>query len=594
MMTINFEEERVMKVSDAGLRRSDILRNGKASSEPRLDAGAVCSWQRKIGYFSLFAGVTAILGSQTQDISAAETEKAVPPRIQAKAAELLKKINGGTCSAPELLKRQSEYRLPGQKGNFNMVELLAGSDTCPGTAIPTGTYTAGAPYTDSGSTVGANNTVGTIPQACNGFYASVAGPDHIYSFQIGARGANPQIRATTTTGTYDLSIYILNGATGAMCPAGTGNNVTNCLVGSDNTLAPSAEVIDATQMNSLPLNTPLHLFIDSFYSAAGGSGAYTVTMQDVTVGGGPMPPANDAPVDFNGDGKSDFVMTRNVGGGPSGQVRWFPAYQDIGPAPTVDWGIASDEPVPADFDGDGKDDFAVYRPGATGTFYIIRSLTNTVHIEQFGIAGDDPTVVGDYDGDNRDDLAVYRSGVNPGNPSTWFYRSIGAPGGTFTAVTWGQTGDFPAPGDYDGDGRYDFVVQRADGANGRFWKRLSGGELSSELFGLNTDIIAPGDYDDDGKTDLAVVRDDGGNIRWSFEPSGTAGSTVVSDIWGVTATDVVAQGDYDGDGRTEFAVWRRGATGQFLMMALSTPRTITSSLQWGEVNDYPVANYNTH
>jgi hypothetical protein len=35
-------------------------------------------------------------------------------------------------------------------------------------------------------------------------------------------------------------------------------------------------------------------------------------------------------------------------------------------------------------------------------------------------------------------------------------------------VHWGQSGDRPAPGDYDGDGRADIAIQRSD-STGAFW-----------------------------------------------------------------------------------------------------------------------------
>lgn len=594
-----------MKLRNVNLERPDILGRRTASAVQAVGNTDLENWRRRLGYFSLFAGVATVCASQAQNVFADESKKGVPPRVAKRAAELLKNLNTASCSKPELLRRQSEYRLPGQKGEFNMVELFAGSDTCPGTPVPPGNYTSGAPYIDMGSTTGANNTVNDIPMACNGLYNEVAGPDHIYSFTLTARGANPQIRVSTTSPTYDLSIYILNGSTGAMCPAGTGNNVTNCLVGADSAFFPaSEEVLDSGDMNSLPLNVPLHFFVDSYYSGPGGGGAtsngpYTVRIQDVTVGGGVTPPENDAPVDMNGDGRSDYVVIRNAGG-PTGQLTWWTMFQDGFPSnstslptSTTDWGIASDQPVPADFDGDGKDDFAVFRPGTQGVFYIVRSATSTLFSEPFGITGDDATVVGDYTGDNVDDLAVYRSGATPADPSTWFYRSIGSPPGV-QSVVWGQGGDFPAPGDYDGDDRYDFVVQRTDfnGVNGRFWVREADGLQYSVLFGLATDSVVPGDYDDDGITDFAVARDDNGMLRWDFEPSGTAGITVVSDIWGVSATDWIAQGDYDGDGRTDYAVWRPGNPGLFYVMTVGD--RVISIQPWGEPGDLPAANYNEH
>ena len=594
-----------MKVKSADPNCLDILGQRKASPKQELEAAALSLWQQKAGYFSLFAGVTAIVALQAQHVSAKESDKGVPPRVARRAAELVQKLNSA-CSKPELLRHQSNYMLPGQKGKFNMVALLAGADNCPGSAVPAGTYTAVAPFTDTGDTTGGNNTVNFVQltpgcilaPGTAGFYDQVAGPDHIYSFTLSARGAAPQIRVTPGNTQFDTSTYILS-STGTACPAGTANDVTNCLTGTDLGSFGTAETISTAQINTLPLNVPLYLFVDSYYStpSAGGAirqqGPYTVRIQDVTVAGAVTPPANDAPVDINGDGKTDYTVIRNTGGGINGQATWYTSFQDGFPTLSTDWGIASDQFVPADYDGDGKDDFAVFRPGAQGTFYIVRSLTHTMYTENLGTNGDDATVVGDYTGDNIDDIAVYRAGATPGAQSFWYYRSLTSTA-PFQTVAWGQNGDFPAPGDYDGDGKYDFVIQRADsnGVNGRFFKRMATGAQSSELFGLKNDNIVPGDYDDDGKTDLAVIRDAGGFLQWDFEPSGTAGTTTVSDFWGVTATDFVAQGDYDGDGKTDYAVWRPGNPGTFYVMTVGT-RFITNRV-WGGPNDFPAANYNEH
>lgn len=300
--------------------------------------------------------------------------------------------------------------------------------------------------------------------------------------------------------------------------------------------------------------------------------------------GGPNVPAavNDAPVDFNGDGRTDFAVVRAAGGAGS-QLTWFTQFNGGSPFSSRDWGISGDVVISGDFDGDQRDDQAVYRE-SNSTFYIIESANLTIRIEQFGQSGDNPRVVADYDGDGRDDLALYR----PGTQSNWYYKT--SQSSLFVAVSWGVAGDTPSPGDYDGDGRADFVVRRASSGAGVFWKRFANATFETEPFGLATDSVVPGDYDGDGKTDLSIVRTSGPNYVWEFEPSGTAGSTVVSDTWGVPG-DVIAQGDYDGDGKTDYAVWRPGSPATFLMMTVGT-RFITSKL-WGQTGDIPVAGYNT-
>lgn len=301
-------------------------------------------------------------------------------------------------------------------------------------------------------------------------------------------------------------------------------------------------------------------------------------------------PTADAPVDVNGDGKTDYVVVRNVGGGSGGQVRWFYNTSGTG-APTValDWGISTDEFIPADYDGDAKDDIAVWRSGANAVFYILQSQTNTARVELFGVTGDDPTVVGDYNGDGKDDLAVYRPGATAGAQSFWFYRTT--PGGTVTTIPWGINGDFPTPGDFDGDGKYDFTVQRPQSGQGAFWTRLATGTVQPvSIFGLSNDAVVPGDYDGDGKADLAVARASGGIYNWYWRRS--TDNVIVGPVpFGTSATDFLTQGDYDGDGKIEPAVWRT-SNGQFI--SLNSTNGAASFFSLGSPGDYPVANYNVH
>src|SRR5690606_9340183 len=62
-----------------------------------------------------------------------------------------------------------------------------------------------------------------------------------------------------------------------------------------------------------------------------------------------------------------------------------------------------------DFDGDRKADVSVFR-AATGVWYVANSGVGGFSVFQFGLDGDQP-VPADYDGDGKTDSAVYRNGL---------------------------------------------------------------------------------------------------------------------------------------------------------------------------------------
>jgi len=312
-----------------------------------------------------------------------------------------------------------------------------------------------------------------------------------------------------------------------------------------------------------------------------------VTLDDLT----PQGVVLDAPVDFNGDGKTDFAVVRNTGGGANGQLTWFWALNGSGTTGAINWGINSDWVLTDDFDGDGKDDITVWRPGAGGVaaFYIFQSSTNTARIVQFGQSGDIPTVVGDYDNDGKADPAVFRQG----SPSLWFYEgSLNNPGGNVTTVAWGSNTDVPAPGDFDGDGKNDFGIYRNSGTGQLdFWRLLSNGTAMPVIrFGTTADIYAPGDYDGDHKTDIATFRRANGATIWNWVSS--IDGSVHSVTWG-SGNDFPVQGDYDGDGKTDIAIWRPGVNpGEAAFWAQLSSTGSVLVFQWGTSGDFPVASYN--
>jgi hypothetical protein len=334
-------------------------------------------------------------------------------------------------------------------------------------------------------------------------------------------------------------------------------------------------------------------------------------------------PAAQHVIDFNGDGRTDFSTVRNAGS-QNGQLTWWQGI-NVGGQPArlsrtlrneggsqsyaQPWGLATDTLVPADYDGDQRTDIAVWRPGPPdqGYYYILESSTGTFRQEQFGQEGDDPSVVADYTGDGHADPAVYREGAASGDFSYWHYKASSGPLAQQTVTTHlGQNGDAPSPGDYDGDGKADFVVQRnaGDGYAVFYVHKGTGGadvQIPGEdlaiIWGAPSDTIVPGDYDGDGKTDIATVRRVGGQIEWNIRSSSapTGNGFSPTYIWGI-ASDYEAQGDYDGDGRTDAAVWRPNTDPDqnFFYIISSMSGSPMMPAEWGMQGDLPAANYNTH
>ena len=241
--------------------------------------------------------------------------------------------------------------------------------------------------------------------------------------------------------------------------------------------------------------------------------------------------------DFNGDGKAEVAVFR-----PSDGV-WYQLDSFSNSFGAAQWGTGTDKIAPADYDGDGRTDLAVFR---NGVWYIQQSSNGQIRYEFFGTSGDLP-VPGDFNGDGQADIAVFR----PSN-GNWYihYSNPVQPGNvSFTSVHFGQSGDVPVVRDFDGDGKTDITVFRS----GDWYQLLSATNSSFQYthFGLGGDVPVAGDYDGDGKADIAVFR----NGIW-YALTSLDGS-VRTTQWGI-ASDKPVPADYDNDGKTDVGVYRGG------------------------------------
>ena len=340
-------------------------------------------------------------------------------------------------------------------------------------------------------------------------------------------------------------------------------------------------------------------------------------------------------VDYDGDGESDFSIIRDetsgfsnstsINGAEAGRLRmkmlaerkgqanspegtgagnsivWYIHNSENGSVTIGGFGTAAtDLIVPADFDGDDKTDVAVWR--ATGpnsaSFFIYESATSTFREDAFGQEGDNPQVVGDYDGDGKADVATFRC-PPAGGQCFFFYRgSDNNPNGNITYVPWGngQPFDFfPNVGDFDGDGKNDFCLQRTnpdEAGKGQFvLLRSSDGGTEFINWGLDNDFIIPGDYDGDGKSDFMVRRNGSNPYQW-FLLTRTGGGTGANPIQFGIPGDIMTPGDYDGDGKQDISIWRPDANpdNNYYYVLRSSDGSL-QTFEWGSQNDVPTANW---
>ncbi|HLM60543.1 MAG TPA: CHRD domain-containing protein, partial [Pyrinomonadaceae bacterium] len=237
--------------------------------------------------------------------------------------------------------------------------------------------------------------------------------------------------------------------------------------------------------------------------------------------------------DFDGDGRGDpLVLSLPGSSATNAPLFWSILQSGSNTIRTVQWGnfaTANGETLtPADYNGDGMQDLAVYRR-STGIWYILESPNFTPRYEYFGpattAAGNNFVSVGDYDKDGKADLTVI---VNEGGQRVWYIRQ--SSNGQVRVVPFGSTSDsffFFAPIDVDGDGAQDILVRRdsngttAGGSFIYYALRSSDNQVFALQWGLDTDTPFFGDYDGDGKTDFASRRTVSGQFVWYIYQSST-------------------------------------------------------------------------
>ncbi len=254
----------------------------------------------------------------------------------------------------------------------------------------------------------------------------------------------------------------------------------------------------------------------------------------------------------------DFIDTIGVFRPSTGQFL-LRNTNSSGPADiVVPFGGPGAKPVAGDWDGDGIDDVGIFNP-STGQFILrqpvsvfvgiingVPTFTTiiTVITVNFGQAGDLP-VVGDWNGDSIDTVGIYRPpegrfilrNSNNDNPSTPDLNFLfGAPNGT------------PLAGDWNADGIDTIGVRNDYHFNLRNSNSAGPVDINPLAFGTGTDLPVMGDWDANGSDTPGVLQFESGAFKIFISnnfidsnvpgfPFGAAGDIPIAGNWSRKAGD---------------------------------------------------------
>jgi hypothetical protein len=203
------------------------------------------------------------------------------------------------------------------------------------------------------------------------------------------------------------------------------------------------------------------------------------------------------------------------------------------------FGNPGDVPFMGDWDGDGVATPGLFRQ-SDGFVYVKDANTQgTADLEFFfGNPGDVP-LVGDFDGDGRDSVSIWR----PSQARVFVINELGRDGEGLGAADFdflfGNPGDTPFIGDFDGDGVDTIGLYRQSTGFVYFTNTLATGNADlSFFFGNPGDQILAGDWDGDGDDTVGVYRPSTGRVYVNLENTNGAADWsgyVGSHKWVLTA-----------------------------------------------------------
>ena len=309
----------------------------------------------------------------------------------------------------------------------------------------------------------------------------------------------------------------------------------------------------------------------------GNSNSSIYSKVPIHVTGAPVVPASrvvKAPCDFDGDGKTDRTVVRHHP--ESNSALWITSNNGKNSNEVRLWGdLNSDYFLAGDTVGDRMSGpVAVRTRDVTSLVWMKLDYPSLLPDFQYWGEGGDVPLLADFDGDGKDDYTVFR----PSDGSWWAVQSSDGA----ESMNWGATGDLPTPADYDGDQKDDLAVWRP--SDGTWWIVLSSGGTVSKQWGLPGDHPMTGDYTGDGKADLAVWRPTSAIWYICRSDDNFDCSSGTAKQWGLPG-DHPIKGDFDGDAVMDYTTFRP-SDGIWYTQSSKSAAVMTE--HWGQFGDLPL------
>jgi len=168
----------------------------------------------------------------------------------------------------------------------------------------------------------------------------------------------------------------------------------------------------------------------------------------------------------------------------------------------------------------------------------------------FGQPGDIP-IAGDWNGDGADTPGVFRP--RAGTSPLWILSNSTTGGGPLVVFAFGNSAGIPFAGDWNGDGRdtVGYFLYTPQGPAFRLaLSNTAGGWPANFVYGVSGDLPVVGDWDADGVDTVGVVRQGNSPLTapaWYLAKQNVAGSAAFPAFTFGARNDKRLAGDWNGD-----------------------------------------------